>query len=227
MEGGNAGGRATRELLVSTAERLIAARGLHAVSLREIGQEAGQRNSGATQYHFGTRENLVAAIYTRRADPMNRRRIELLEQLERAGEEQRVDRLLWALLSPHVDSVADPDNHFVGFLARVLTDESSLEIVGAEAGRGVYADMTAYQQIRARLHACLPELTDAEFDRRFTTVFNWAIHALAEHARRHDEVDPVVTDDLIVMLAEALSSPPPRPAAPRKRTRLTRGGRAS
>ena len=227
MEGGNAGGRATRELLVSTAERLFADRGLAAVSLREIGQEAGQRNSGATQYHFGTRENLVAAIYSRRADPMNRRRIELLEELARAGEEKRVDRLLWALLSPHVDSLTDPDNHFVGFLARVLTDESSLEIVGEDAGRGVYPHMTAYQQIRSQLHTCLPELTEAEFDRRFTTIFNWAIHALAEHARDGGELEPAVADDLIVMLAEALSAPPPRPVGPRKRARARREGRPS
>ena len=227
MEGGNAGGRATRELLVSTAERLFAEQGLAAVSLRQIGQESGQRNSGATQYHFGTRENLVAAIYARRADPMNRRRLELLEQLDAAGEGKQLDRLLWALLSPHVDSVADADNHFLGFLARVLTEQSRLEIVGQEAGGDVYVHMTAYEQIRSRLHGCLPMLSDAEFERRFSTIFNWAIHALAEHARDRDEADPAVVDDLIAMLAEALSAPPSRAATARKPRRARRTARSS
>ncbi len=52
-----------REQMILAAERLIAERGIDAVSLREIGATAGQRNNSAAQYHFGTKEGLVAAIY--------------------------------------------------------------------------------------------------------------------------------------------------------------------
>ncbi len=68
IERGTARGRATRELLVLSAERLFAERGINGVSLREIAVEAGQRNNAATEYHFGTRENLLAAIYVYRAE---------------------------------------------------------------------------------------------------------------------------------------------------------------
>ena len=54
-------GDARLRMLVA-AERLFAERGIGAVSLREIGAAAGQRNNSAAQYHFGTRQNLVAAI---------------------------------------------------------------------------------------------------------------------------------------------------------------------
>src|SRR5215212_6920733 len=63
LDRGNAGGRATRELLMLTAERLFAERGFEGVALREIGREAEQRNPAVTQYHFGTRDDLVREIY--------------------------------------------------------------------------------------------------------------------------------------------------------------------
>ena len=52
---------ATRELLVVTAIRLFAERGLHGVSLRAVGEAAGQRNTAAVHYHFGDRESLLDA----------------------------------------------------------------------------------------------------------------------------------------------------------------------
>ena len=58
-------------LLIETAERLFAERGVNAVSLREIGAEAGQRNTGAVRYHFGTKEALVNAVFEHRMTPIN------------------------------------------------------------------------------------------------------------------------------------------------------------
>src|SRR4051812_12335899 len=81
LDRGNAGGRATRELLMRTAERLFAERGFEAVPLREIGREAEQRNPAVTQYHFGTRDELVREIYAYRSERLNQRRFELLRDL--------------------------------------------------------------------------------------------------------------------------------------------------
>ena len=52
---------ATRERLVETAIIMFAERGLHGVSLREIGEQAGARNTGAVHYHFGGRRALILA----------------------------------------------------------------------------------------------------------------------------------------------------------------------
>jgi len=52
----------TASRLRRTAERLLAAHGVDGVSLRQITRDAGQRNSTALQYHFGSREGLLRAV---------------------------------------------------------------------------------------------------------------------------------------------------------------------
>jgi AcrR family transcriptional regulator len=56
----------TREKLVRAAEQLFARHGLD-VPIREIHALAGQRNASAIQYHFGGRDELLAAIVERHA----------------------------------------------------------------------------------------------------------------------------------------------------------------
>jgi AcrR family transcriptional regulator len=51
----------TRDLLVRTAILLFAARGVQGVSLRAVGEAAGQRNTAVVHYYFGDRETLLEA----------------------------------------------------------------------------------------------------------------------------------------------------------------------
>ena len=53
---------ATRELILTTAERLFAEYGIEVVSNRQISEAAGQGNNAAVNYHFGTKADLVRAI---------------------------------------------------------------------------------------------------------------------------------------------------------------------
>ncbi|WP_198347793.1 TetR family transcriptional regulator [Nocardia terrae] len=53
-----------RLLLINAAERLIAQHGYAALSLRQVGVVAGQRNNSAAQYHFGTKDGRLEAIMT-------------------------------------------------------------------------------------------------------------------------------------------------------------------
>jgi len=61
----------TRERLLRAGERLFAEHGIHQVRLREINALAGQRNSSALHYHFGSREGLVEAILSRHQTAMD------------------------------------------------------------------------------------------------------------------------------------------------------------
>ena len=54
--------RSTRDLLLDTAERLYAERGLAQVSNRQIAEAAGQANNSVVAYHVGTKADLVAAL---------------------------------------------------------------------------------------------------------------------------------------------------------------------
>ena len=72
----------TRESLLLTAESLFAAHGLDGVSLKQICDVAGQANRSAIQYHFGSKQGLVDAIFEYRLPAINRRRAAMLADLE-------------------------------------------------------------------------------------------------------------------------------------------------
>src|SRR6201994_5140502 len=71
----------TKEQIVLAPERLFAERGCDGVSLREIGAAAGSGNNSAVQYHFGSKEQLVVAIFENRLTYIDERRAVLLAQL--------------------------------------------------------------------------------------------------------------------------------------------------
>src|SRR5262249_2581823 len=79
-----------RERLLRAGERLFAERGIDGVTVREINQLAGQRNSSALHYHFGSREGLLNEIRHQHRGPIEERRVAMLDALER---EDRTDDL--------------------------------------------------------------------------------------------------------------------------------------
>lgn len=93
-------GAGTRQLLVEVAERLFAERGLNGVSLREIGVEAGQRNTGAVRYHFGSKPGLVDAVFRYRMEPINAEREAMLAELDAGGRSHDLRGLAEAFLLP-------------------------------------------------------------------------------------------------------------------------------
>jgi len=76
----------TKKRLLETAERLFAAKGVNAVSLRQIRIAAGQRNESTLHYHFGSREGLLRAILNQHVPGINARRDELAKVLNAASE---------------------------------------------------------------------------------------------------------------------------------------------
>ena len=64
----------TKEQIVLAAERLFAEHGIDGVSLRQIGAAAGNGNNSAVQYHFGSKDRLVLAVFEHRLPRMRKRR---------------------------------------------------------------------------------------------------------------------------------------------------------
>jgi TetR/AcrR family transcriptional regulator, regulator of cefoperazone and chloramphenicol sensitivity len=82
-----AGGVAeTRERLLRAGERLFAEQGIHQVRLREIYALAGQRNSSALHYHFGSRDGLVEAILSQHQTAMDEELKPAFDELVAHGE---------------------------------------------------------------------------------------------------------------------------------------------
>src|SRR4051812_43041858 len=91
----------TKTRILDAAEQLFMEHGFEATSLRQL-TAAASVNLAAVNYHFGTKEELFQAVLTRRLDPMNQERIELLDRVEReAGDKPpQVEKLIFAMLVP-------------------------------------------------------------------------------------------------------------------------------
>jgi AcrR family transcriptional regulator len=76
--------RPGRERILDAAERLFAQRGFHGVSLRDITDAAGV-DVALVGYHFGSKRELFAAVFERRAEVLNRERLQMLARVRRAA----------------------------------------------------------------------------------------------------------------------------------------------
>ena len=97
---------ATRELILSAAERLFAERGVHAVSNRQVSEAAGQGNNAAVGYHFGTKADLVRAIVRKHATQIEEIRARLVD---RAGDSTDVRVWVDCLVRPVTEHLGELD----------------------------------------------------------------------------------------------------------------------
>lgn len=90
----------TRKAILDAAESLMSQRGYAGVSLREIAKQAGVNLSSVTHF-FKTKENLLAAIYEHHTQPMNVRRMELLQEAMRISNiDERLAAIVRAFILP-------------------------------------------------------------------------------------------------------------------------------
>ena len=93
---------ATIDAILDAAERLFAARGYDAVSVREITREAGV-NVAAVHYHFGSKEAVLRGVADRFVDSLNARRAELLDALLRRDRDPGIVSLIEAFVRPDIE----------------------------------------------------------------------------------------------------------------------------
>jgi AcrR family transcriptional regulator len=115
----------TKTRILDAAEQLFTDHGFEATSLRQLTSAAGV-NLAAVNYHFGSKEELFQAVLTRRLDPMNQERIELLEALERDVEQAAsCEKVLFTMLIPALRLARDEKRggkNFLRVLGRAYAD---------------------------------------------------------------------------------------------------------
>src|SRR5688572_20090882 len=74
----------TRTRILDAAEELFMQHGFEGTSMRQLTARAGV-NLAAVNYHFGSKDALIEAVFKRRLDPMNAERVAALDELEAAG----------------------------------------------------------------------------------------------------------------------------------------------
>lgn len=97
----------TRRALKRAARRLFAERGVDGVSVREIVEAAGQRNSGALHYYFGTKDELVEELVVDGARLIHEAREVMLREMDAAGGPQTIRDVVRALLLPNLEIGGD------------------------------------------------------------------------------------------------------------------------
>src|SRR3954465_12324769 len=90
----------TRSAILAAAERLYADRGFGDVTLRDI-VAAAKVNLAAVNYHFGSKDELIAELFVTRSLATNRERLnELKAAEEKGGGRASVEAILRALVGP-------------------------------------------------------------------------------------------------------------------------------
>ena len=93
---------------MQAGERLFARKGVDRVRLREINELAGQRNSSALHYHFGSRDGLVLAILRRHQDDVDAEVARQLDQWEQEGHQPDVREIAAAVVRPEAEKLGSP-----------------------------------------------------------------------------------------------------------------------
>jgi AcrR family transcriptional regulator len=117
----------TKDRILDAAERLFARQGVEATSLRAITAQAGV-NLAAVNYHFQSKESLLHAVIARRLNPVNEKRLAMLDTCEEAAGDAPLplDEVLDALLRPVFEMLSGQAKEFTPIMGRIFTESAEL-----------------------------------------------------------------------------------------------------
>ena len=169
----------TRSAILSAAERLYADRGFGEVTLRDI-VAAAEVNLAAVNYHFGSKDELIAELFVTRSLATNRERLNELKSAEEAGGGRAaIDAILRALVGPTLRGCLGPDRE--GSTAARFMIRASIESV-PPIRRIKNREVDHLRKFIAAMRRSLPGRDDAEL--------YWGLHfalAMSHHTIREKE----------------------------------------
>jgi TetR/AcrR family transcriptional regulator, regulator of cefoperazone and chloramphenicol sensitivity len=192
----------THRRIIDAAERLFAQHGVAGVSLRQIGVEAGSANKMAVQYYFGSRENLVKAVFRTRLESLEVRRDELLQEVITNGGDRDPSELLRAMLWPLTEQT---DSAGVHSYALFLLNQQVLSL-------RLEVDAPVTAKLSSMLAEVAPPMPTFLFRARTIAAVNLFINALVSpgryHGRSEERYQKAEWLDAIGMATAVMMSPP-------------------
>ncbi len=157
-----------------TAERLFADRGLEGVSLRQIGAAVGNGNHSVVQYHFGSKQLLVRAIFEYRMPHLNERRRILTAQ--RPPEDLR--SAVECYILPILEQGEQKGSHYLSFVAMLEqhADPRMFEDSPAEL-------QDATQRFRTPIERLLTAIPEPLRSHRISEAIAFSVQASARRER--------------------------------------------
>jgi AcrR family transcriptional regulator len=180
--------QATRELIMTAAERLFAERGLPSVSARQISEAAGQGNTAAVGYHFGTKTGLIHAIIRRHTQDIEKIRSRMADAVlsgatdvsGRTGGHASLRDWVSCLVRPSAEHLAalGAPTWFARFAVQVLADPELRPLLLKET----FAS-PAIRQILKGLDESLSGLPAPVRAERDGMALALIVHVVAQHER--------------------------------------------
>jgi len=168
----------TRRRILDAAEELFMQHGFEGASMRLLTSKAGV-NLAAINYHFGSKDALIEAVFQRRLDPMNSARLAELDRLEKeAGDVPLTpEAIIRAFVSVSLAMIEDGKNggrNFVRLLGRTYTEP-------AKPIRNLIGRMYAptMERFKAAFTRALPEVPSGELHWRMHFMFGTLSYTLA------------------------------------------------
>ena len=194
-------GNATRELILTTAERLFAEHGMRAVSNRRVSEAAGQGNSAAVNYHFGAKADLVRAIARKHADQIERVRVDMLADAAGPTDIRGWVSCLVHPFTEHLEALGSP-TWYARFCVQVMSDPALHEIMVEEA-----LTSASLRLLLVGLNQCLPDLPASVRSERWVMGRHLIVQMSVERERALTEGTPALEsswDDLAASLVDAI-----------------------
>jgi AcrR family transcriptional regulator len=172
----------TKTAIMDAAEITMAEHGVEGASIRAIVAKA-DANTAAIHYHFNSREGLVEAMIRRHGKFISPRRLEMIEEFDRAGDVPTPMDIVRFLIDPHIELLerkGEAGRRFLRFLARLQFDRKSRSHGTALQ---VQKEREYYPEIRVRLSQMLrqacPGVSETELDERLTMTIDTMSQSLA------------------------------------------------
>lgn len=168
----------TRTRILDVAEELFMQHGFEATSMRLLTSTA-RVNLAAVNYHFGSKDALIEALFRRRLDPMNAERVAALDTLEQQAVEQLLapERIIRAFIGASLHMIEDAESggrNFIRLLGRTYTEP-------AKQIRGLIGQLhaPAMERFKAAFARALPDVPLDELVWRMHFMFGTLSYTLA------------------------------------------------
>ena len=168
----------TQIRILDAAEELFMQHGFEGASMRMLTARAGV-NLAAINYHFGSKDALIEAVFRRRLDVMNAERIAELERLEQAaaGAPLSAEAIIRAFIGASLRMIEDArggGRNFIRLLGRAYTEPA--KPIRALIGQ-MYAP--AMERFKAAFERALPEMPREELVWRMHFMFGTLAYTMA------------------------------------------------
>jgi AcrR family transcriptional regulator len=164
---------ATALQLLLAAERLFAEHGLAGVSLRQISLEAGSSNNSAIRYHFGSKEDLLRAIFTYRLGDLTQRRA----LLRARANPDELRSQLEAHVLPLIELAESPDSSYVSFIEQ-LQRAGAVDVFMHQSDA-----IKSQADFITEMQRLLPHIPEPARSMRIQQAQDLAVHLAAERER--------------------------------------------